>query len=498
MEHDTIMRRTFSSILWMFVSTGWSSLASFLVFAVLARILNPFAFGVYALAQLVFQTSTVITTSGFGDAIIQQKDVGEELANSIFWANLAFSSCIALAIWIFAGFYGALTNEPEVAPVLRSLALALPIEALATVHMARKLKEFGYRVVALRSIAASLIGGGVAIAAASAGEGVWSLVLQTWITSILNAIFAWATFHWIPRLQFSWEALARILHFSSSVMLTRVLWLLLSRVPELFIGRALGAAAVGEYRVAWRLIELIGQTVLQPMGNVAFTTLSHLQDDGARFKLAYVRLLSMGALLALPLLFGAGVLADETIRVLFGTKWEGSAGLVRILAFLAVPLTVSFLVGQTVSARGSARDLMFMAAVQLVGTIIVSLVTAPFGLGAVSVGYVLRAYAMIPFQQSLLYKWSEISFSDCWHAVRIPLFAAGVMVAALVTIAPTLHDHLSTDVGYLTASTLIGGVVYMGSLLLVGRSFLFSQLEGISPALAAAAFRRSPPTRRDI
>jgi len=71
-------------------------------------------------------------------------------------------------------------------------------------------------------------------------------------------------------------------------------------------------------------------------------------------------------------------------------------------------------------------------------------------------------------------------------------------VAALVTIAPTLHDHLSTDVGYLTASTLIGGVVYMGSLLLVGRSFLFYQLEGISPALAAAAFRRSPPTRRDI
>jgi O-antigen/teichoic acid export membrane protein len=470
MDHETLKRRTFGSVLWMVAAGGWASIASFVTFAILARLLDPYTFGVFTLDQIVFSVVTTLITTGFNDFIIQRRDLTEALVDTLFWTSVGLGLFAAGTIWISADFYAQIMKVPEAAAPLRYLALAIPIEALATVHLARSLRDFSHKVIALRTFASTIIGGGLAIAAAYRGMGVWSLVLQLWATSLLNAAVAWQSFRWLPQLRFSLSLLGFFVPFCIRIMASNLLWVILLRIPEIVLGRFLGPTAVAHYRVGWRLTETISAAVLQPMGGVALAMFSKLRDERARFEAAYVRFLNAAAIILFPILCGSGVLADELVPLLFGPKWAESVIVVKILAFMAVPLVLNFLLGQALTAIESIRGLPRLAAIQVAGTLCVSILAAPFGLAAVCVAYVLLTYAMMPYIQHLLYSATSVSFSSCERAIRLPLLACGAMITALYALHSAIHAYISQDPLYLVAMVTVGSIVYGLSLYMLDKN----------------------------
>ena len=483
MERDSLKQRTFFSVIWTAISVGWSAIATFIVFAILTRLLSPHVFGIYALSTVFLEITRTIGTVGIADAIIREKSVDEELADTAFWANLAFGVTAGLAVFCLAGPYSSVIGQPEVKPVLQWLAPFIPMSSLAGIHLARKLKDFGHKVVTMRTVANTFLGGGAAILSAYMGMGVWSLVIQAGVNSVLAVVFAWQSFRWIPRLRFSWHRLRPILTFSSSVMITRILQLLLVRIQDVFIGRALGAAAVGNYRVAWRMVDLIGQAIAQPMGNVALVTFAHLQDDPKRFEAAYRRMIGLASLLTFPLMFGYGILSTDIIRVLFGSKWGDSATAAKVLVLLAVPFTLIYFTGPALSAKGASRATLMVAALQVSLTVVLSFVAAPFGLAAVAAAYVVRAYVTMPYSQYALYKHSGIHPIRSLSVVWPPLAASLCMSAVLLMAIPSMHQWFKSEVIFLVVSILLGGAVYVGALLLFGRSLVASHIGALGPLL---------------
>jgi len=56
------------------------------------------------------------------------------------------------------------------------------------------------------------------------------------------------------------------------MLLTQVSGLFLTRIQDVVIGRYISVAAVGSYRIAWRMIELISQATIQPIVTVSSVT----------------------------------------------------------------------------------------------------------------------------------------------------------------------------------------------------------------------------------
>src|SRR3546814_16135182 len=73
--------------------------------------------------------------------------------------------------------------------------------------MALRLREFGHRTTALRSVVGGLIGGTAAVVAAFAGLGLWSLVIQRLVTEIVGLVLSRASYDWKPGWQFDWAIL---------------------------------------------------------------------------------------------------------------------------------------------------------------------------------------------------------------------------------------------------------------------------------------------------
>ena len=479
MESFELKHKTLHAVFWGLVRIGTSNVLGFVVFTTLARILSPHDFGLFALAMLVVDLARIVSTAGLSDSILRDKHKDEVLADTAFWANLGLGCIVGIAAWVLAPLYALAIEEPDITPILRWLAALVPLSALSGIHTARKLQEFGHKAVAVRVMTGSALGGVFAVGAAISGFGIWSLVIQTAVVDVTGIIFAWWTYPWWPRRRFDLQRLRAIWSFSGTMMLTQVLGLLLARVQDLVIGRFISVAAVGNYRIAWRMIDLILQTTIHPLVGVSFVTLSHLQDDRERFRTAYLRMLGMGALLTFPALSGFGVLSSEIVVLLFGPQWAASADVAKVLTLMAIPLCMNLFLFPALAAIGRSRSIAKSSAVQTLATLGLSLLAAPFGVYWVAAAYVLRTYLTMPYHLALFKRDTEIGILQMLRAIMPPFIASQVMVAVLWLAAPFLRHLLGYGIVYLLSAILLGCAVFVAGLLIFSAAYVRSNVRAL-------------------
>ncbi|WP_431321381.1 lipopolysaccharide biosynthesis protein [Rhizobium sp. YTU87027] len=470
--HADLKKKTALSVLWSVVRVAWSTIATFVIFVILARILGPGDFGTFALASLFVEIGRVLAYAGLGDAVTRQLDLDEELADTAFWATIAFSAIVALLVFFFAPYYGNLVRDPSVSDILRWLAPLLPISSLAVIHNARLAREFGHKSLAGQAIVASLLSGITAVVCAFLGWGVWALVAQTAVNAAVTVLLGWCYYPWMPKFRFNVTMFRSVFLFSISLVVTQLMWMLLARVQDIFISRWFGPVEVGRYRIAWRLIELIGQAVLAPIGSVSLVTLSRLQNDHTAFRNAYNKIVGAAALGTMPLLLGFGAMSNDMIALLFGDKWGNAGDIATVLVLMAVPFVMNFFASSALSAVNRAESILSVAALQLATTLILTWLLVPYGVVAVAAGYTLRAWLTMPYQQYVLARYAHIDAKSTLKAVALPFCGAALMAVCVWFAHPVILAHVHNRWVALGLSIGLGGMIYLAFLPIFGRSVI--------------------------
>lgn len=482
LSHADLKSKTLSSIVWSVLRVAWSTLATFAIFVVLARLLHPNDFGVFALASLFFEVGRIIANGGLPDAVLREHSLDEELADTAFWANFAFSVLVAATVFGLAPLYESLTHMPGVSEILRWLCLLMPLAALGGIHTARIARGFGHQNLAKQTLVVSTVAGVAAVLTAYLGFGVHSLLVQAALTNVVGTALAWHYFRWRPRWRFNFARLRQAIPFSAGMMATQLLWVLMVRVQDLFISRAYGAAAVGQYRVAWRTIELIGQIALAPIGSVSLITLSKLQHDPAAFAAAYRRLLGGAALVGLPLLFGFGAIAGELIAYVFGPQWAGTGAIAEVLVFMAVPFVLNYISGPALAALNKSGTVLAVSALQLALTALLTHIAVPYGLVAIAIAYVARAYFTAPVQQLALCRGAGIAAATSLSSLPLPLVLSLAMAGIVWLAKPYLAAVAGQELLFVCLAAALGSLVYGIGMVLFGRAYIAPYVAPIASA----------------
>lgn len=459
--------RSRSSIGWTVTRFLSDQLFSFVVFVVLARLLSRADIGAFAVMAVTAEAFRIISTAGLVQTIARQRELTPEFLDTIYRSQQAFSFASAIAIVLLAQPIADWMGAPGIALPLAVLSLVLPIASFGSTHMALRLREFGHRTTALRSVVGGLLGGTCAVVAALAGLGLWALVIQRLVTELAGLVLSRASYRWKPGWRFDGAMLRANLMLNGSLIYVQLVFLATVRVQEMAIGAVLGLAAVGVYRTAWRTVELIGRGAIQPFTQVAVQTLSRVKDDPAELKRAYQWMIAQAALLSFPALVGFGALAPLAVPTVFGAKWADAGQLAQIFAFMALPFTLNFFASPSLSALGASRSLIGLSTTQLALGVVLTLAALPFGLFAVAISYVVRAYLTLPLQIFLLRRASGITPADTFRAIAAPLIASTAMGAALAASIRLLDGRLAGWSAILLL-TALGGALY--GLLLLGVS----------------------------
>jgi PST family polysaccharide transporter len=325
-------KKVAQGVAWASAASWGCQLLSFAIYAGLARLLSPEAFGLVAIAGVYIAFIQVLVAQGLGMAIIQRTQLDNEHLDSAFWIAMATAFLFCLLSYLFGGQIARLFGEPRIAAVIEWLSFSLFFYATSSVQMAILTREMDFRALAIRSLLATAIAGVVGLAMAWFGWGVWSLVGQQLANAIAGSLFMWWSVSWRPGIRISRRHLRDLYKFSLSLTGNDLLWFFSQKSDQTMVGYGFGSLGLGPYSLASRLPTLLHDGIIGPLQSVAFPTFSKLQSEPLRFERALLKFCEMSAVIAFPVFAGIMAIAPSFVPWLFGAKWLAAIPLLQILA----------------------------------------------------------------------------------------------------------------------------------------------------------------------
>ena len=367
---------------WVAIGFGGAQVLTLLSMLVLARLLEPAAFGLLALTWVFLTLLEQVQASGLGAALVYRRADLEASAASV----LVYSPVLALVLYgatfglapVLAGWFDA----PALTSVLRVMGVLLLIRSLSIVPAALLERELDFRSIAKAELAGALTQVGLAVGLAVAGAGVWSLVAGYLAGFTIQGALLWALVPWRPSPRnASWSILREMIGYGRFVGAAHIVNLVNRTFDNVVVGRVLGTAALGLYAVSFRIASSPANVISQILGRAMFSAYSQLRGDLAACRHAYVLNLQRVTLLALPLSVTLTVAAEPIVLGILGPRWLDAVPALRILAVYGLVKSLAATCGAVWLGRGRPQnDLIAQSAHAVLLVPAVLLLTPPFGL----------------------------------------------------------------------------------------------------------------------
>lgn len=418
------------------------------ILLVLAALLAPSALGVIAIGTLMFNASSLITEAGASTALVYWRGDALRAARTALTIVLTTGAAMTAVSWAIAPWLAHTLHADGGAAVIRGLTSTIPFYAVASVTLELLRRELAFARRIIPDVVAATVGAAVSVVLAFAGHGVASLVIGQIVQGILTLLLSWVVG---ARVRPGWNRADAhgLLGYGGHLAGGNMLQLVLLNVDYLIVARVLGATALGQYSLAFRLAYLPYLNVAFVISGAAYPYLCRLTGPAIG---RATELVTASALMVLaPLCLGIALFANQL--TLLGDKWAPAVPAARWLALYALLLSFAQLAQTPLNAVGRVRATMKLRFLHLLALVVSLVFLAPLGITAVAIGQVVAVTATVGVSIVVAQRYLP-ALSLRRLAVALGPCAAG-MVAMATVVLVVQHSYPSAD-----ASTI--GFVLLG------------------------------------
>jgi len=363
----------------------------------LARLLVPEAFGLIAMMMIVMELAQHLVASGLGQALIRSKQVSDEDLSTIFYANLGLSILAYVALYAAAPLLADFYRQPELVNLLRVMGLIVFLNAMKVVPTAILSRQMNFRSQMMANTIAVLLSGIVAITLAWQGAGVWSLVVQSIVSSGIAALIIWFTSAWLPRLIFSIESFHRLFGFGVHLLAEGVMHILLQNAHVIAIGRLFSAEVTGLYFFANKVSSLVSKQLTGAVQSVTFPAMASLQDDNTALRHKYRQIIQVMMFIIAPVMALLAALAEPLFSVLLGDNWEGAVVYMQLLCIVATLYPLHSVNINILNVKGRSDLVLKIGLFKNATSLLLLFSAVPYGVFWIVVGQVVNSFlSLIP------------------------------------------------------------------------------------------------------
>ena len=338
---DELKNKATQGVFWSAVERYSLQVVQFLLQLIIARILTPHDYGLIGMLAIFMALSQVFIDGGFSNALIQKKDRNEKDYSTVFYINFGISLFIYLLLFFAAPYIASFYDQPLLTPITRIYSINLVINSLAAVNKVKLTVNVDFKTQSKISLGAAVISGIAGIICAYKGMGVWALVVQMLLNSLINVILSFFYVRWWPKPLFSMESFHRLFRFGSKLLIASIIHSLYENLYNLFIGKKFSSATLGLFTRAQQFTNFAGSNVSAILRRVSFPILSEIQDDDQRLMSAYKKYIKTATWATFPMLLGLCGVAKPLILVLLTEKWIECVPYLQILCFAMLWDTVT-------------------------------------------------------------------------------------------------------------------------------------------------------------
>ena len=319
-----LKEQTLSGVKWSAIGRFSTQGISFIIGLMLARMLSPTDYGLVGMLGIFFAIAQTFIDSGFGSALIRKKDCTDEDYSTAFYFNIAVGIACFLILYLFAPLIASFFDTPILKDIVRVLSINLFINSLTIVQGARLTAAIDFKSQAKVSLITTILSGGIGLAMAYNGFGVWSLVYQSVASTTIRAVLLWIITHWRPQKKFSLQSFRYLFGFGSKILASSLLHTIYVNLTTIIIGKFYSAKDLGYYSRGESLATLPSSNIMGILQSVTYPILSKIQDDDQRLIQVYRKYISMASMVIFFGMCLLAALAEPFIITLLTDKWANS------------------------------------------------------------------------------------------------------------------------------------------------------------------------------
>lgn len=430
---------------------------------VVARLIPPEEYGVFAAVAIVYQTIMAVTDLSVTPALVQMRQDPRPYLNTAWTVGVARGVAVFALLEASAPFWADLFHVPEATPLLRVLAVVALVTGLhnvGTIILGRELR-FG-RLVILH--AAEAVGYSVtAIAAGAILHNAWALVLAALAAWTLRVAASYVLTPLRGGFGFQRRQFAEMFAFSRWTSAYGVVDLLLETFDNAVVARLAGPRALGFYRMAYQLATEAPLALQWVVASVAFPAVASIQHDADQVRRSYRGLLGLASSVLIPVSLLFVILAEDAIPLLLGPSWAPTAEPLRVLAIAGLVRGILATLQPVLLGLGRSRQEFTLRAAQAAVMVALVIVAGTsFGVIGVAWAVLLASLLTLPLWLRLTSGTVGVGTRALATVLAAPTIAGST--AAIATIAlpaggPDLAGVIARvatfSIAYLAASALL-------------------------------------------
>ncbi len=423
---------------WSGLSTILLRLSSVAVGVVLARLLTPSQFGVYAVALTVQSILMTIADLGLSAGMVRS-DEPERIAPTVATIGLAVAVVTTSLTIATSSLLADLLGSPAAAPAISVLAFTLLLAGVSLIPYSMLLRRFQQRELFIVGVFDFIVSTSVTLALVAGGFGVMGLAIGRVTAQVASSILQFFLARVRPRFGIDRALVGPVLGFGTPIALANLLAFGLLNVDNVVLVRVAGATALGFYVLAFNISNWPMSALSQTVRAVSLPYFSRTEDGGD----GLAKLVAIGWAAALPAGALLAALSAPLIAVVYGERWLPSA---PVLAALGVfgSLRVTFeIFNAYLYAQGRSKPVLWIQVIWLL-TLTAGMLFATSRFGIVGAGWahvVVAVFIVLPAYLKILGR-TGIRLATMLRRLWWPTAGAMISVTAAVLVRVFLPGRL--------------------------------------------------------
>lgn len=303
---------------------------------VAARVLSPAEVGIFAMVSSTVLLQSKIAEAGWSEYLIAAPH-DRELPGTVLYCALV--SGLAFTVLGLLGLAVSLVWLAPTGSIFLTLLLLIATIVPGTFIICqsgvlvrgRRLRELACYQSTSEFSGLVVTAGGLLL-----GWGIVALAAGRCCVVLVALLMSTSFARWLPRFEFKLATAREALAYSTRLLASRLMQFAQSYGAEFLIVFFIGAAEVGVYRMASRIVGAVTELVSEPVRMLAWSYFSRQQGEAGGGVEGLSRLtgliMAATAFAALPVFMGLAVISEQLISTLLGAQWLAAAPVLILLA----------------------------------------------------------------------------------------------------------------------------------------------------------------------
>jgi lipopolysaccharide exporter len=481
---DSLSSRVVKGGLWVFALRILNRSLGFVRTIILARLLAPADFGLLGIALLAISTLETFSHTGLQTARIHKKDTVESHLDTAWVVSAIRGTFLFAVLLLTAPLIAKFFSSPQAGLVVRVLAVSTLLTGCRNIGTVFFQKELEFNKQFYYEFSATLVDLSVSVTLAFVLRSVWALVWGGLAAHFTRFVMSYILHPYRPRFRFTRDSFKELFSFGRWTVGSDIFIFFLVQGDDIFVGKALGVAALGFYQMAYMLSNLPATEITHVISRVTFPAYSKLQDNVPKLREAYLRTLQVTSLLSFPAAGLIFLLGPHFTLVFLGEKWAPMIPAMQALCIFGVTRSINATFGSLFTGIGRPAVITKTAGIQLVIMILLIYpLTMKWGIFGTALAIIVpNFFAFFVYSKELV---KEMNYKYTEYAKYFILPLLNITVMALLIISVKYLILSSQDLVNFISLVLLGVVSTFVVTILLDRIFDFGCQQNIKSIIDA-------------